>query len=125
MPSHRSAQCCSTPLPGECVRGTGTAAPWGEECAGTSWRPGAASRLWQHHALEALDADLQSRFGAGAGIVYRLVLHSHVLKIAQNMSMSVVTTQLVSIESHAAVHIPRVNRLRHSQLTPTVPGRAW
>lgn len=82
------------------MRGDAVQLPLGRggACAGTSWRPGAASRLWQHHALEALDADLQSRFGAGAGIVYRLVLQSHVLKIRHNMSMSVVTTPLVSIE---------------------------
>ena len=39
--------------------------------AGTSWRPTGATLLWLHHALAALDSDLQRRFGCGAGIVYR------------------------------------------------------
>ena len=39
--------------------------------AGTSWQPGAATQLWQHHALAALDAELRCRFGAAAGIIYR------------------------------------------------------
>lgn len=36
-----------------------------------SWRPGAASLLWLQCALASLSADLVSRYGAGAAILYR------------------------------------------------------
>jgi len=39
--------------------------------AGISWRPAGATLVWLHHALASLDADLRSRHGPGAGIVYR------------------------------------------------------
>lgn len=37
---------------------------------GTSWRPGAASRLWAHHALQSMSDDLALRYGDAARIVY-------------------------------------------------------
>jgi deoxyribodipyrimidine photolyase len=37
---------------------------------GEQWRPGAASRLWQHDALAAFDASLQSKYGKHARISY-------------------------------------------------------
>ena len=40
-------------------------------CTGVSWRPAGATLVWLHHALASLDADLRSRHGPGAGIVYR------------------------------------------------------
>jgi hypothetical protein len=36
-----------------------------------SWRPGGASLLWAAAALQSLSADLKSRYGAGAAIVFR------------------------------------------------------
>jgi hypothetical protein len=36
-----------------------------------SWRPGAASRLWQQCALASLSRDLVSRYGVGAAIIFR------------------------------------------------------
>ena len=33
-------------------------------------RPGAASRLWMHHALQSMDTDLRARYGRGAGIAF-------------------------------------------------------
>jgi hypothetical protein len=38
---------------------------------GSSWRPGAASRFWLRCALEALSADLVSRYGRGAEVVFK------------------------------------------------------
>lgn len=38
--------------------------------AGTSWRPGAASRLWAHHALHSMSNDLALRYGDAARVVY-------------------------------------------------------
>jgi len=36
-----------------------------------SWRPGGASLLWAQCALQSLSSDLVSRYGAGAGLVYK------------------------------------------------------
>jgi deoxyribodipyrimidine photo-lyase len=36
--------------------------------AGTQWRPASATLLWTHHALKAMDEDLQRRYGPGARI---------------------------------------------------------
>ncbi|GAX80053.1 hypothetical protein CEUSTIGMA_g7492.t1 [Chlamydomonas eustigma] len=38
---------------------------------GSSWRPTGASRVWLQLALAALDRDLISKYGPGAGIVYK------------------------------------------------------
>lgn len=36
-----------------------------------SWRPGAASLLWVECALQSLSADLRSRYGPGATLVFK------------------------------------------------------
>lgn len=38
--------------------------------AGSSWRPGQASLVWQQAALRSFDADLR-KYGPGAAIVFR------------------------------------------------------
>lgn len=38
---------------------------------GPVWRPGAATLLWLHHALDSLDKSLVAKYGASARIVYR------------------------------------------------------
>ena len=43
----------------------------GAPCTGVSWRPAGATLVWLHHALASLDADLRSRHGPGARIVFR------------------------------------------------------
>ncbi len=48
--------------------------PAGDDAAqpgSASWRPGGASRLWLGAARDSLGRDLVSRYGPGAGIVYR------------------------------------------------------
>ncbi|KAK9843470.1 hypothetical protein WJX81_004296 [Elliptochloris bilobata] len=39
--------------------------------SGMSWRPAGASLYWLQEALRSFDADLRSKIGAGAGVLYR------------------------------------------------------
>lgn len=36
-----------------------------EEGTAATWGPGGATRVWLHHALESLDAELRSKHGSG------------------------------------------------------------
>ena len=59
--------------------------------AGTSWRPGAASLVWQMQALKALDRDLQQKYGAGAAIIYKHGPYLKALKeIADALNIGVI-----------------------------------